>query len=69
MTSLSSGKNSMLKKLNRSEREEVTDVVYAAMETGNHSAARTVLREFAEKDKDGASMIRQGVLADYGVGL
>ncbi len=43
--------------------------VMASMETGQHSRARTAIREYAEEFPDKARALRTDVLVSYGVAL
>lgn len=53
----------------QNEHNLVADKVYAAMETGNHSQARTVLTEYRELHPERAENLRADVIAAYGVAL
>ena len=52
-----------------SERNAIRDKVYAAMETGNHSQARTIITELKDVQLEFANTLWVEVLADYGVSL
>lgn len=53
----------------RSVHSEVKLSVLAAMETGNHDRARTLLDEYDEVDAKAADALRLDVVASYGVTL
>ena len=53
----------------RTPRDEYTDKVYAAMETGNPEGARLALKEFEGQDSEGSDIIRRQVQKDYGIRL
>lgn len=53
----------------QNEHNAVADKVYAAMETGNHSQARTVLTEYRALYPVEAEALRSNVIAAYGVAL
>lgn len=56
---------SLLDKRVRDDRRRVL----AAMETGNHELARTVIRELADVNVDKAKELRSDVIGSYGVAL
>jgi hypothetical protein len=43
--------------------------VMAAMETGNHEKARTIVRELSDVNLDKAKELRSDVIASYGITL
>ena len=51
------------------EQRELRGKVMAAMETGQHGMARTVLTELAEYDSEYAETLRKDALISYGVRL
>lgn len=53
----------------RGEAERVSDAVYAAMQTGNHGRARTILTEYSAVNKVAAERLHASVIGDYGVVL
>lgn len=57
------------KRAHQTDAEKIADRVFAAMETGNHGQARTVLQEYAEVDPAAANMLRTQVTKEYGVVL
>lgn len=53
----------------QSDRDRLSDMVVAAMETGNAAYARTVLKEHEETYPNEVAGIRREVLASYGIKL
>lgn len=53
----------------QSDRDRLSDMVVAAMETGNAAYARTVLKEHEETFPIEVAGIRREVLASYGIHL
>lgn len=53
----------------KSDLHALSDMVYAAMETGNHAQARRTLKEYEESFPKEVRSIRNDVLKDYGVRL
>lgn len=53
----------------RTDYQVLSDKVYSAMETGNHAAARLVLKEHEETFDVEVRMIRRNVLQEYGIRL
>lgn len=53
----------------QSEADRISDAVYAAMQTGNHGRARTILTEYSAVDKVAAERLHASVIGDYGVVL
>lgn len=53
----------------QSDRDRLSDMVVAAMETGNASRARTILKEHEETFPAEVASIRRETLADYGIHL
>ncbi len=59
----------MLKSAKQTEQEQLHDRIFAAMETGNHGQARTLLTEYREFFPESAEAIRADVIAEYGVAI
>lgn len=55
--------------MNQTEQDRIADRIYAAMETGNHAQARTLLQEWAETDDLAASRVHSNVVKEYGISL
>lgn len=53
----------------RSDKDLLSDKVYAAMETGNHGGAREVLANHVATFPEAVASIQRDVLQDYGVKL
>lgn len=53
----------------QSEDDKMRDRVYAAMETGNHTQARSLLKEVRDRNEVLAESIRMDVLAEYGMAV
>lgn len=53
----------------QSEELAARDRVYAAMETGNHAQARTLLREMREINEGLYESVRMDVLHEYGMAV
>lgn len=53
----------------RALRRDVQTRIMAAMETGNHGVARTLLTEYAEQYPQQAADLNMDVLAAYGIML
>jgi len=58
-----------LKSNTRDEHDEVKDLIFAAMETGNAGRARTLLVEYAAFYPAKAETLRSEVIAGYGTAL
>lgn len=58
-----------LKKAQQTEAEAMSDRVIAAMETGNHAQARTLLRELKAIDTSAYEKVRADIIGAYGVGM
>lgn len=58
-----------LKQSTQSPDDVLKDRVYAAMETGNHKQARTLMREIAAERPDIYKTLRLEVIAEYGITL
>lgn len=58
-----------LKSAQQSEHDKIADRITAAMETGNHGQARTLLRELKDIEPAVAERLRLDVLAEYGMSL
>ena len=58
-----------LKRTERTDYEILSDLVTAAMETGNHAKARLVLKENEELFHTEVARIRREVQRDYGTRL
>lgn len=57
------------KKTERDPKDVHADNVYAAMETGNHAAARTALSLFVDEFPLSAARLAAEVRREYGVAL
>lgn len=53
----------------QTDKDRISDMVYAAMETGNQGQARLVLAEHRETFPEEVAAIRRDVQRDYGVRL
>lgn len=51
------------------EQHEVTEQVYAAMETGNHEQARGLLQEFERIEPLVGTGLRVCIIREYGIDL
>jgi hypothetical protein len=58
-----------IKQSTQSPEDALKDRVYAAMETGNHKQARTLMREIAAERPDIYNTLRLEVIAEYGITL
>lgn len=58
-----------LKKTTQSVEDQLKDRVYAAMETGNHSQARTLMKEIGEHSHTLQRTLYGAILREYGVVL
>jgi hypothetical protein len=58
-----------MKNAMQTEHDKLRDLVYAAMETGNPSRARTFLTEYTEQHPKAGERLRLDVIEDYGVAL
>lgn len=59
-----------LKQTKQSEKDQVIDRVYIALETGNINQARTLFTEYAAvAGEDAANALHMSVLGAYGVTL
>jgi hypothetical protein len=58
-----------MRKAIQTEQEKVIDRITAAMETGNHAQARTLLTEFREHYPEMAENVRADIIAGYGIAI
>ena len=58
-----------LKQETQNETAAVQDRVYAAMETGNHGQARTLMRELKALDHTMYQNLRLDIISEYGIAL
>lgn len=58
-----------IKQSTQSPEDTLKDRVYAAMETGNHKQARTLMKEIEAERPTIYKTLRLEVIADYGITL
>lgn len=58
-----------MKRAEQTDQQKMQDRIFAAMETGNHGQARTLLTEYREMYPLDAEALRADVIAEYGIAI